>query len=114
MVSADPRKSSNLKAVMAMQTIFMIVRCASSRFLLWCLKGFTRARKQGRKTAGLFVRVDNDLRGSTDNDIRRNRNTISVHHRWLQLTQLAAAPVPTGASRKLKREFFTGSSISIA
>ncbi len=42
---------------MAMQIILALIGCVSTCFLLWCLNGFTKALKQGRRVVGMFVRV---------------------------------------------------------
>ena len=42
---------------MAMQIILALIGCGSTCFLLWCLNGFTKALKQGRRVVGMFVRV---------------------------------------------------------
>jgi hypothetical protein len=64
---------------MARQIIFMILGCASGGFLLWCLSGFTRALKQGRKVVGVVVRVvEADAKGEASENMRRNAGTASV------------------------------------
>jgi hypothetical protein len=42
---------------MAMQFILALIGCVSTCFLLWCLNGFTKALKQGRRVVGMFARV---------------------------------------------------------
>jgi len=41
---------------MAMQFILALIGCVSTGFLLWCLNGFTKVLKQGRRVVGMFVR----------------------------------------------------------
>jgi hypothetical protein len=42
---------------MAMQYILALIGCVSTCFLLFCLNGFTKALKQGRRVVGMFVRI---------------------------------------------------------
>jgi len=41
---------------MAMQFILALIGCVSTGFLLWCVNGFTKVLKQGRRVVGMFVR----------------------------------------------------------
>ncbi len=89
---------------------FMIVCCTSSGFLLWCLNGFTRALKQGRKAVGLPVRVAGvDSDGARGKQMPQTPGTTSVISRpRLQMAHPAVvakrlkAPTVTRAVYELK------------
>jgi hypothetical protein len=84
---------------MARQIIFMILGCASGGFLLWCLSGFMRALKQGRKVVGLVVRVvESDAKGAASESLRRNTGTASVVQRTRPRPK--KAEVHTGVSMR--------------
>jgi hypothetical protein len=68
---------------MPMQIVLMTIGCLSGGFLLWCLNGFTRALKQGRRVIGLVVNLaEVDARSRASDKMRRNAGKVVVLPRW--------------------------------